>query len=717
MKMNTTLVTLLAASLALATVAAHADVELNPSAIESARAAAAGHRNVLSASVNTNIKIGPASSWTQSGINEISRETITAPGAGRIGLYAATASLPAGSSLTIISGGASHVVPQGLVRNGFTVPLQPGEKLTLEVRIPAGTRMAVNFHITSIDVAPASPVATKSSSKANAKAAAPAGCRDAVNFECKHDSSNDLASRSTVNLNLRFSGYVSVCTGVLVNGINTTTNYILTAQHCRGTETIVDFTMHWGASANCGDPYWNLIAASDYAKATTSGATLVMEHNDLAMYRIGDVPAAATAWRAGFDASGSATGARFFGIHHASNLPKHWIKATNNSTYLANQPADQWIITSDYTSGEDGIVRTGSSGSGLFDVNQNILGTLYGGDVESCDAYGDGRQELAYNVLSVSWLGGGTPSTSLKPWLDPGNSGHRSNAGAAVGAADGACGSSNGGSFSAYPTTGLCAVGSPTANDSAGTDGAYNWTCGGVAGGAPASCSATRDPVITGTCGSAANQSTASFPAENHCAAGTLTTLDTSGTDGAYNWSCNGSNGGGNAGCAAPKSSPGSCGTATSSATSAYPSSNLCASGSPSATDSTGSDGSFNWSCSGSNGGVAADCATPREDAPPPAPVDGSCGSAISSTHTAYPSSGLCASGTASGTDTTGGDGSYDWSCQGRDGGSTMSCSATHQSVDSPPADGGGSGGGAMNPAFALVALLLGIVRRLNFRV
>jgi hypothetical protein len=60
-------------------------------------------------------------------------------------------------------------------------------------------------------------------------------------------------------------------------------------------------------------------------------------------------------------------------------------------------------------------------------------------------------------------------------------------------AVNGACGTANGGSFSAPPTANLCSTGTATGQSNAG--GVFNWSCSGQYGGTATSCSATVTPV------------------------------------------------------------------------------------------------------------------------------------------------------------------------------------------------------------------------------
>ena len=67
---------------------------------------------------------------------------------------------------------------------------------------------------------------------------------------------------------------------------------------------------------------------------------------------------------------------------------------------------------------DDGTTEPGSSGSPLFNKQKRIVGQLHGGyascTIDSSDWYGK---------FARSWLGGGVNTNSLKPWLDPDNTG------------------------------------------------------------------------------------------------------------------------------------------------------------------------------------------------------------------------------------------------------------------------------------------------------
>lgn len=254
---------------------------------------------------------------------------------------------------------------------------------------------------------------------------------------------------------------------------------------------------------------------------------------------------------------------------------------------------------------------------------------------------------------------------------------------------DGRCGAANNVATGSYPVSAFCDAGQVQNTDTVASDGSFNWNCAGTGGGNLASCSAPRR--IDASCGAANGSSTSSFPAAGLCASGNAQNLDTVASDGSFNWNCNGSNGGGSSACAAPKQSNGSCGTAANVVTLNYPGQNLCAQGTATPVDQNGSDGAFNWTCPGSNGGSATACSAPKQP-----PLNGQCGSAHGMTASSAPSSNLCAVGSAGYLDGAATDGDFNWQCSGQFGGSNTLCSAPR------PREDGACGGAAGKTASSM---------------
>ncbi|MDD4410008.1 MAG: PKD domain-containing protein, partial [Candidatus Pacebacteria bacterium] len=109
---------------------------------------------------------------------------------------------------------------------------------------------------------------------------------------------------------------------------------------------------------------------------------------------------------------------------------------------------------------------------------------------------------------------------------------------------NGQCGSSNGGTFSSVPTTGLCNSG--TATSVYGT-GPWTWTCVGSNGGSTSSCFASKTiDLINGQCGSSNGGTFTTAPTTGLCNSGTASVVSGSGP---WTWTCVGSNGGTTASC------------------------------------------------------------------------------------------------------------------------------------------------------------------------
>ncbi|MDD5753094.1 MAG: hypothetical protein PHI45_03380, partial [Candidatus Pacebacteria bacterium] len=110
---------------------------------------------------------------------------------------------------------------------------------------------------------------------------------------------------------------------------------------------------------------------------------------------------------------------------------------------------------------------------------------------------------------------------------------------------DGQCGQSNGKDFTFRPSTNLCAVG--TASEVIENKYSYTWTCSGINYGKTASCSSSRVYDSTdGKCGSSNGQAFYNAPSSGLCEIGVTSSIIGSGP---WQWTCSGSNGGLDASC------------------------------------------------------------------------------------------------------------------------------------------------------------------------
>lgn len=174
---------------------------------------------------------------------------------------------------------------------------------------------------------------------------------------------------------------------------------------------------------------------------------------------------------------------------------------------------------------------------------------------------------------------------------------------------DGVCGSSNAANLSAVPTTGLCETGDPIGMQTGASS--YSWKCQGISGGGQASCYANRIVPVNGVCGPADGSSLTDPPASSaQCSGGVASEVTTSASS--YSWSCAGANGGGSPNCSATRlvAVDGVCGSSNGSVVADKPMTGLCSTGISSSV--SGGASSYNWSCSGENGGGSSLCSAAK---------------------------------------------------------------------------------------------------------
>ena len=197
----------------------------------------------------------------------------------------------------------------------------------------------------------------------------------------------------------------------------------------------------------------------------------------------------------------------------------------------------------------------------------------------------------------------------------------------------GACGSADGGYFSSKPATNqMCQAGSKPATVVSGPN-YYTWTCQSLTGGAEASCYANKGAAFTVSLNIGANGSASMYPTNGQVGAGQTVSV-TAQPNANYNASFTG----------CPGSQSGNVFTA---------------------------------------GPLSSNCTVSVAFSTQPVAVNGSCGTSSDLTNlAAAPTTGLCSTGAASGISTT--TSQYSWSCQGANGGSTASCSATRAVTSTP---------------------------------
>ncbi|MEL6652824.1 MAG: proprotein convertase P-domain-containing protein, partial [Bacteroidota bacterium] len=220
----------------------------------------------------------------------------------------------------------------------------------------------------------------------------------------------------------------STCTGFLIN--NTADDcqpFFMTADHC-GTNSgnAPSMVVYWNyensvcrtpnspASGATGDGQLNQFNTGAVFRAGWSGS-------DFTLVELDDpVSPQYLPFFAGFDARNVPTGDSVIAIHHP-NLEEKRISFEYDNTVIGNgtggtNPNGNYVVVPDW---DLGTTEGGSSGSPLFNKQKHVIGQLFGGGA----ACGNNLYD-AYGWIHRSWTGGGTPTTRLQDWLDPGNTGN-----------------------------------------------------------------------------------------------------------------------------------------------------------------------------------------------------------------------------------------------------------------------------------------------------
>ncbi len=203
------------------------------------------------------------------------------------------------------------------------------------------------------------------------------------------------------------------CTGALVNNVlQDGTPYFLTANHC-----LYGDPASWLVMLNYESPTCeNIEGPTDQ---TVQGLTLRATRtiSDFALLEISEQPPDSYyVYYAGWSNENIAS-QQSTAIHHPScDIKKISFDYDSVTTagFLSETGVTHWRVGN----WEDGTTEPGSSGSPLFDQNHRIVGQLSGGEA-SCDSI----LSDWYGKFSVSWNDGILPSSRLREWLDPYNTG------------------------------------------------------------------------------------------------------------------------------------------------------------------------------------------------------------------------------------------------------------------------------------------------------
>jgi len=212
-----------------------------------------------------------------------------------------------------------------------------------------------------------------------------------------------------------------ICTGALVNNtLQDGKPYFLTANHCLGNPANWVFRFNWHSN----NPSCATTAPSGngpFVQTAFNGTRRASnQQSDFALIELNQpLPSDWNLYYAGWDRSDLEPNFTV-GIHHPNGDIKKICRDDDPAYKTTTSGAQVWRVDQ----WEHGVTEGGSSGSPLFDPNKRIIGQLLGG-LAACSFSNPTQNNGQYDVygrLAVSW-NGNNPSSRLRDWLDPQNSG------------------------------------------------------------------------------------------------------------------------------------------------------------------------------------------------------------------------------------------------------------------------------------------------------
>ncbi len=374
------------------------------------------------------VRITPATHGTWEALpdgTQLWRLRLAAPGALSLNLGFTRYTMPADGALYL------YTLDYGTVRGPFTAadneahgqlwsPLLLADEIVVEVRLPASQVGQLGLELTSVNHgyrAFGEPHVPDSGS-CNLDVV----CSAADGYPQVEPWRDPIRSVAVIS-----TGGSTFCTGFLVNNVEEDLSpFFMTANHCGiNSGNAPSLVAYWNfENSYCREP--GSAASGGPGDGSldqyTTGALFRAGYSpsDFTLVEFDDpIPSEFNVHWAGWDAtSGDFPGA--VAIHHPDTDEKRISFEDDpvvTTSYLGNNiPGDgTHIRVFDW---DLGTTEPGSSGSPLFNPAYRVVGQLHGGYA----ACGNDDPDW-YGRFSVSWVGGGNSANSLRPWLDPDNTG------------------------------------------------------------------------------------------------------------------------------------------------------------------------------------------------------------------------------------------------------------------------------------------------------
>ena len=224
------------------------------------------------------------------------------------------------------------------------------------------------------------------------------------------------------------------CTGQLVNNTEQDLKaYFLTARHCNVSEANApSMVFYWNFQrAVCGQGSGSTQQTQNGATYRSSWGTLGQSGSgsDMALVELDALPNSIfnvyySGWdRRNVEPSSAIAVHQPSGDEKAISFDNDALTVTDYLVDTRDAQLQQYFLRiGDW---EEGTTEPGSSGSGIWNSQRHLVGTLSGGRAacETPTSPTDNDQPDWYGRFYSHWEGGGTAETQLKAWLDPQNRG------------------------------------------------------------------------------------------------------------------------------------------------------------------------------------------------------------------------------------------------------------------------------------------------------
>ncbi len=249
---------------------------------------------------------------------------------------------------------------------------------------------------------------------------------------------NEIRATTFLRYRFGFSGYL--CTGQMINNVNADRSpYLLTSNHCRldlaAPENITVYFNY--ESRECRIPgstaSGRSLSLSSFTDLITGGRVVSRnQQSDFALLLLDDPPPNQfDAYYVGWDnrdiAPSMATA-----IHHPGGNEKRVsvefdpvVEGDTDVELGSDFGGEEFTLLAgtywQVLEWDVGITELGSSGGAMYNQNNHLVGQLSGGALFRCPGAEEGPD--LFGKFSLSWDFGDSPTSRLRDWLDPNNTG------------------------------------------------------------------------------------------------------------------------------------------------------------------------------------------------------------------------------------------------------------------------------------------------------